>query len=105
MSTHINKLSTLETFIDKYKQDITDVKVTHILRGTFNCYGGYQYQVYFKVFTSEKFRDRLLVWDTNSTYLDDFLPEDINPKTEKEYNEQVTESLYDCLCGIMPIEG
>ena len=86
MATHFTELNSLIDFLDHNKKGISAIKVTSIHKDSFNTYEGYQYCIGIKIFTIPKFKNKQFIWETNSTYIDDFLPDkDLTEKEEKEF--------------------
>lgn len=85
MAEHFTNLNSLIDFLESNKDDIGDTKITSIHKGNFNEYEGYQYCIGIKVFTLPKFKNKQFMWNTNSTYIEDYLPDkDLTEKEEKE---------------------
>lgn len=85
MAEHFTKLSSLIDFLNHNKEGIGDTKITSIHKGSFNTYEGYQYCIGIKIFTLPKYKSKQFMWETNSTYIEDFLPDkDLTQKEEKE---------------------
>ncbi|AUV60052.1 hypothetical protein HOS78_gp116 [Lactobacillus phage Bacchae] len=85
MATHFSKLNSLIDFLNHNKDGIGDTKITSIHKGSFNSYEGYQYCIGIKIVTLPKFKNKQFMWDTNSTYICDFLPDkDLTKNEEKE---------------------
>ena len=85
MATHFTELNSLLDFLNHNKKGISDIKVTSINKGNFNEMEGYQYCIGIKIITLPKFKNKQFIWDTNSTYIFDFLPDkDLTEKEEKE---------------------
>ena len=86
MAAHFTELNSLIDFLNHNKKGINDTKVTSIHKNGFNTYEGYQYYIGIKIFTLPKFKNKQFIWETNSTYIDDFLPDkDLTEKEEKEF--------------------
>lgn len=86
MATHFSELNSLFDFLNHNKDGIGDTKVTSIHKGSFNDTTGYQYCIGIKIVTLPKFKNKQFMWDTNSTYICDFLPDkDLTKKEEKEF--------------------
>lgn len=99
MAEHFTELNSLLDFLNQNKENIGDTKVTSIYKGDFNTYDGYQYGIGIKVFTIPKFKNRQFMWDTNSTYICDFLPD--RDLTEKEEKEFIIEGLQDMFANAL----
>lgn len=86
MATHFSELNSLIDFLYHNNDVIGDTKVTSIHKGIFNEYEGYQYCIGIKIVTLPKFKNKQFMWDTNSAYICDFLPDkDLTEKKEKEF--------------------
>ena len=86
MAVHFSELNSLLDFLNNNKEGIGDTKITSIRKGSFNEYEGYHYCIGVKIFTLPKFKNKQFMWDTNSTYICDFLPDkDLTEKEEKEF--------------------
>ena len=99
MATHFTELNSLIDFLDHNKKGISAIKVTSIHKDSFNTYEGYQYCIGIKVFTLPKFKNKQFMWNTNSTYIFDFLPD--KDLTEKEEKEFITDELQDMLASAL----
>ena len=86
MTSHFRELSSLFDFLQHNKDGISDTKVTSIHKDSFNSYEGYQYHIGIKLFTTPKYKNKQFMWETNSTYIFDYLPDrDLTEREEKEY--------------------
>ena len=86
MAEHFTNLNSLLDFLNCNKAGISDTKVTSIHKYNFNEMEGYQYCIGIKVYTLPKFKNKQFMWETNSTYIFDFLPDkDLTEKEEKEF--------------------
>ena len=86
MATHFSELNSLIDFLNHNKAGISDTKITSIHKGNFNTYEGYQYCIGIKIFTLPKYKNKQFMWDTNSTYIFDFLPDkDLTAKEEDNF--------------------
>ncbi|AUG84675.1 hypothetical protein HOU90_gp049 [Lactobacillus phage Lpa804] len=86
MAAHFSELNSLIDLLYHNNDVIGDTKVTSIHKGSFNEYEGYQYCIGIKIVTLPKFKNKQFMWDTNSTYICDFLPDkDLTEKGEKEF--------------------
>ena len=85
MAEHFTELSSLFGFLNHNKKGIDAVKVTSINKGDFNEMEGYQYCIGIKIITLPKFKNKQFMWETNSTYTCDYLPDkELTKKEEKE---------------------
>ena len=85
MAEHFTELSSLIDFLNHNKEGVVDIKVTSINKDNFNSYEGYQYSIGIKIFTLPKYKNKQFMWETNSTYICDYLPDkDLTEKEEKE---------------------
>lgn len=85
MAEHFTELNSLLAFLDHNKEGISDTKVTSINKGDFNEMEGYQYCIGIKIYTLPQFKNKQFMWETNSTYICDFLPDkNLTKKEEKE---------------------
>jgi len=99
MATHFSKLSSLVDFLNNNKNGICDTKVTSVNKGDFNEYEGYQYRIGIKAITLPKFKNKQFMWDTNSTYICDFLPD--NDLTKKEEKGFIIDGLQDIFASAL----
>jgi len=99
MATHFSELNSLLDFFNRNKDGISDTKVTSINKSNFNEYEGRQYCIGIKVFTLPRFKNKQFMWDTNSTYICDFLPD--NEMTEKEEKEYIIDGLQDIFASAL----
>lgn len=99
MATHFSELNSLLDFLNRNKEGVGDTKVTSIHKGNFNEYEGLQYCIGIKVITLPRFKNKQFMWDTNSTYVCDFLPD--NELTEKEEKEYIIDGLQDIFASAL----
>ena len=99
MAEHFTNLNSLLDFLTQNEENISDTKVTSINKGSFNTYEGYQYYIGIKVFTIPKFKNKQFVWDTNSTYICDYLPD--GGLTEKEEKEAIIDGLQEVFASAL----
>lgn len=99
MAVHFSELNSLLDFLNHNKAGIGDTKVTSIRKGGFNEYEGYQYCIGIKIFTLPKFKNKQFMWDTNSTYICDFLPD--KGLTEKEEKDFIIDGLQDVFASAL----
>ncbi|QBJ03685.1 hypothetical protein HWC09_gp034 [Lactobacillus phage 3-521] len=91
MAQHFRELGSLLDFLQHNKDGISDTKITSIHKDNFNTYEGYQYHIGIKVFTTPKYKNKQFMWETNSTYIFDYLPD--KELTEKEEKEAIIDGL------------
>lgn len=70
-------------FLNDYDDLITGLKVTKVERYGFNEIEGYQYNIRLVVYTKYGYRNKRLLVNTNSTYLDEL--EEITKDRLQEY--------------------
>ena len=86
MAAHFSELNSLIDFLYHNNDVIGDAKVTSIHKGSFNEYEGYQYCIGIKIVTLPKFKNKQFMWDTNSSFICDFLPDkDLTKKEEQRF--------------------
>lgn len=86
MASHFSNLNSLLDFLNRNKESISDTKITSLHKDSFNSYEGYQYHIGIKLFTTPKYKNKQFMWETNSTYIFDYLPDrDLAEREEKEY--------------------
>lgn len=91
MASHFSNLNSLLDFLNRNKEGTSDIKITSIHKDNFNTYEGYQYHIGIKVFTTPKYNNKQFMWETNSTYIFDYLPD--KELTEKEEKEAIIDGL------------
>lgn len=99
MAEHFTNLNSLFDFLDHNKNGIEAVKVTSINKGNFNEYEGFPYFIGIKIFTLPKFKNKQFMWETNSTYIYDYLPD--KALTEKEEKKYIIDGLQDMLASAL----
>lgn len=79
-------LQSVYNFVNDNHDVIDSIKITSFTVLDFNSMSGYDYQINFKVETNKEYKNKLIRVLTNSTYLEDFFPEnDDGDMTDKEY--------------------
>lgn len=99
MAAHFTELNSLIDFLYHNNDVIEGAKVTSIHKGNFNEYEGYQYCIGIKIFTLPKYKNKQFMWDTNSTYIFDFLPD--KGLTKKEEKQLIISGLYDIFASAL----
>jgi len=99
MASHFSNLNSLLDFLNRNKEGTSDIKITSVHKDAFNTYEGYQYHIGVKIFTVPKFKNKQFMWDTNSTYICDFLPE--GDLTEKEEKEAIIDGLQEVFASAL----
>ena len=99
MAKHFTELNSLIDFLNHNKKGISDTKVTSINKSSFNEYEGYQYYIGIKIFTQPQFKNKQFMWETNSTYICDYLPD--KALTEKEEKEYIIDGLQEIFASAL----
>lgn len=99
MAKHFTELNSLIDFLQHNKDDISDTKITSIRKDNFNAYEGYQYYIGIKIFTTPKYKNKQFIWETNSTYVCDYLPD--KAFTEKEEKEYIVDGLQEIFASAL----
>ena len=99
MAKHFTELNSLINFLDHNKEGIDAVKVTSINKGNFNEYEGFPYYIGIKIITLPKFKNKQFMWETNSTYICDYLPD--KALTEKEEKEYIVDGLQEIFASAL----
>lgn len=99
MASHFSNLNSLFDFLQHNKEGISDTKITSIHKDSFNEYEGYQYHIGVKIITLPKFKNKQFVWETNSTYIFDYLPD--GDLTEKEEKEAIIDGLQEVFASAL----
>ena len=99
MAEHFTDLSSLFVFLNHNKEGISDTKITSINKGDFNEMEGFQYCIGIKIHTLPQFKNKQFMWETNSTYICDYLPD--RALTEKEEKECIIDGLQDVFASAL----
>jgi len=99
MAEHFTELNSLLDFLNHNKEGIDDIKVTSINKGNFNEMEGYQYCIGIKIITLPKFKNKQFMWETNTTYICDYLPD--KALTKKEEKESIIDGLQETFASAL----
>lgn len=99
MAEHFTELNSLINFLQHNKDGVCDTKITSIRKGNFNEYEGYQYCIGIKIYTLPQFKNKQFMWETNSTYICDYLPE--KDLTEKEEKNHIIDGLQEVFANVL----
>ena len=90
-------LNGIYKFVEHNKKAVDELKVTSLKQYDFNSMEGYQVQLNVKVITKPKFKNCLIKVFTNSTYIEDFYPNNIDKNFMTELKSNILDWLYTSL--------